>query len=206
MPGSFNPAIMTVNFTLVGSSSSSGSISLSIPQAYGSFTNFGFARGAGSTDPWITHLINQAVDTSSSTGFVRVYTTATAPVSYAPYPPAGSLAGRAIYAGISVAETNMKANGTGYIDHAQVEMAPSTTLLSAAAEGYDDGMLYDLEPGAGALWERSQTFTYTGRYSGHFLASPAYTGNSYQRIAGYPSYNGLLAAFRTYADVLNGPS
>lgn len=206
MPGSMTPAVMTVTFSLSGLSSSSGTISLSVPQAYGSFANFGFARGAGSVDPWITHLINQAVDVSSSSGFVRVSTTATAPVSYAPYPPDGSLAGRALYSGISVTETNMKATGTGYIDHAQVEAAPSTTLLSAAAEGYDDGMLYALEPAVGALWERSQTLTYTGNYSGHFLASPAYTGNSYLRISGYPSYNGLLAAFRTYADVLNGPS
>lgn len=206
MPGSFNPAVTTVTFSLSGSSSSTGTIALSVPQAYGSFANFGFARGAGSADPWITHLINQTVDVSAGTGFVRVSTTATAPVSYAPYPPAGTVAGRAMYSGVSVTETGIKANGTGYIDHAQVEAAPSTTLLSAAAEGYDDGMLYDLEPGVGALWERSQTLTYTGRYSGHFLASPAYTGNSYQKIAGYSDYNGLLAAFRTYADVLNGPS
>lgn len=206
MPGSIGLAVSTVTFALSGSSSSSGTISLSIPQPWGSFDNFAFARGSGSQDPWISHLIAQSVDVSASTGFVRVSTTATAPVSSAPYPPAGSTAGRALYSGVGVAETGMKASGTGYIDHAQVEAAASTTLLPAAAEGYDDGMLYALEPGVGALWERSQTFTYTGRYSGHFLASPAYTGNSYQRIAGYPSYNGLLSAFRTYADVLNGPS
>jgi hypothetical protein len=206
MPGSFGAAVTTVNFALSGSSTSSGTISLSVPSAYGSFANFGFARGAGSTDPWITHLIAQSVDVSSSSNFVRVSTTATAPVAYAPYPPRGSIAGRAFYSGISVTETGIKANGTGYIDHAQVEMAASNTLLPAAAEGYDDGLLYDLEPGVGALWERSQAHTYTGRYSGHFLASPAYVGNSYQRIAGYPSYNSLLAAFRTYADVLQGPN
>lgn len=206
MPGSIGIAVTTITFSLSGLSTSSGTISISVPQAYGSFSNFGFARGLGSVDPWITHLIAQSVDVSASTGFVRVSTTATAPVSYAPYPPKGSTAGRALYAGASVMETSIKANGVGYIDHVQVEAAPSTTLLPAAAEGYDDGMLYALEPGVGALWERSQTFTYTGRYAGHFLASPAYTGNTYQRIAGYPSYNNLLAAFRTYADVLNGPS
>lgn len=205
--GSFSPAITTVTFAISGASGCSGSITLTTSAQNGSFTDFAFARGAISQDPYISHLLNQNVDVSQSSSFVRLWTTATAPINFEPYAPQSTVAGRAAYGGVNVQEVNMKASGTAFIDHVQFEQAPSQTLLTAAAEGYETGMLYALEPGVGALWEQSQAHTFTGQYAGHFLASPAYTGNTYQKVAStYQSYTQLLNANQTYADVLNGPS
>lgn len=207
MPGSISFAVPTTNISLAGASSSAGSLTLTQDSPTGAFADFGFARGLGSIDPFISQLISQSVDASNSSSWVRLSTTATAPTSYAPYAPQNTIAGRAAYAGILVQEVGMKASGSAFVDHVQFEQSPARALLSADAEGYDAGMLYSLEPGVGALWELSQAHTFTGRFAGHFLASPAYNGNTYARVAtSYSTYNQLLIANRSYADVLNGPS
>jgi hypothetical protein len=204
MPGTMTPAIFTTTLSLSGVSPSSGTIGLTVAPPTGAFTDFGFQRGNPQVDPYTSWVVGTAIDNSSSSNFVRVWVTATAPVQVSPQNP--DPLQRAAFGGIRVSEANMKATGIAYIDQAQFEAAPSTTLLPQFAEGYDDGIFYSLEPGVGALWERSQTRTLYGRYAGHFLQSPAYSGNSYQKVSAFASYNQLLAANRTYADVLNGPS
>lgn len=206
MPGIITPAITTTMIALSGVSPSSGTISITTDTPTGAFTDFGFQRAFPLSDPFQSWVVSQNIDNTNSSGWVRVWLTATAPVNASPQlvDPAGLQRGS--YGGVYVQETYMKASGSAYIDHAQYEAAPSTTLLPQDAEGYDAGIFYSVEPGIGSLWERSQERTLVGKWAGHFKATPGDAGNSYQKVSAFASYNQLLAANLTYADVLNGPS
>lgn len=207
MSGSMTPAITTTTIALSGVSPSVGSIVVSIAPPTGAFTDFGLhaATLSQSTDPYYSWVVGAGIDQSSSSAFVRLWVTATAPVKVCPL--STDQTKRGTYAGMAISDSDLVGNGKSYIDHAQFEEAPSTVLLPEDAEGYDTGLFYTLEPGVGALWERSQTVTLNGPWAGHFLQSPAYSGNTYQKVSTtYSSYNQLLAANQTYSDVVNGPT
>jgi len=172
MPGSFTPAVFTTSIALSGVSHSGGAITLTSAPPTSAFADFAFIYPSVAPDPYLTHILNQSIDTATPVNqFARVSLTATAPAGFTPL--SGPDQGRAVYAGMGAQEVFMAPAGSAYLDRAQFEQGAYTTLLPAAAEGYDEGLLYVLEPGVTALWERSREHADAGLWSGHYVATTA---------------------------------